>query len=289
MELSDFISGERFQGLADVSVIPEGSGIGEKECGFVIDQQRNNNYTAFYYNESTTVLPDYVLNAKSIFVNNWTLSKFFKIIFPLLTNKYIFISHNSDETFNDSYRCYLDNDKVIAWYSQNSITDHPKLYSLPIGLGNQQYPHGNLNLLNSIIKRNVPKDLLVFKNFNIGTNFRERVVVDNITTQNGISMSSPLDQKNYFETIARTAFVINPPGNGPDCHRIWESLYLKAIPVIKYSDCFKQYRELPILFINDWNEVTIPKLQDEVKNFNNINRRIEQLSLSYWKNKIFKY
>jgi hypothetical protein len=49
MELDQFISGERFQALADISIIPYGSGNGEKECYFVKEQQKNNNYKVFYY------------------------------------------------------------------------------------------------------------------------------------------------------------------------------------------------------------------------------------------------
>jgi hypothetical protein len=115
MNIKDFITGEKFQALADVSVIPEGDSVGESNCDFVIKQQQNNNYNTFYYNAFTNTLPDYVQNARVIFVNGWTLDKFFNKIFPLLKNKYVFISHNSDSSFTNEYNNYLNDEKVLKW------------------------------------------------------------------------------------------------------------------------------------------------------------------------------
>ena len=282
LELNDFITGERLQGLADVSVIPFGCDVGEKDFDFVKTQQKNNNYTVFYYTDTTTEIPDYVLNAKIIFINTWTLDKFFKIIFPKLKNKYIFISHNSDISFDNKYVSFLNSEKVIKWFSQNVVADHNKLYSLPIGLGNQQYPHGNLKLLKNI-NCNIPKDVLVFKNFNVTTNERDRHLCDRITTHNGIQMFSNQNQKEYFEHIARSIFVISPPGNGPDCHRVWECLYLKTIPILLNSSAFKQFQDLPILFVDRWEQITIPWLREQFKSITKFDFNNEKLRLSYWK------
>ena len=281
MELNEFISGERFQGLASISFIPLGNGNGESQCGFVEEQQKNNSYNTFYYNENTTELPDEVRQHKIIFVNTWTLNKFFKIIFPLLNERYIFISHNSDCGIDNEHRVYLDNDKVIKWFTQNTYILHNKLYSLPIGLGNQQYSHGNLPLIKSIIDAKIPKDLLVFKNFNIHTNYNDRIYTDSVTSSNGIHMHPPMDQVNYFKTIAKSKFVISPPGNGIDCHRIWECLYLGAVPIVKNHICFMQFKHLPILFIDDWNVVTEHFLRKNIDFVNNSN--LQELQLKYWR------
>ena len=287
MELSNFVSGERLQGIADVSVIPIGNNVGESECDFVKTQQQNNNYQVFYYNENTNDLPEFVLNAKIIFVNTWTLEKFFKIIFPKLTKQYIFISHNSDISFDDTYIHFLNDSKIIKWFSQNVTATHKKLFALPIGLGNQQYPHGNLQLLKSVIDKNIKKDILVFKNFNINTNINDRQICNTITNQNNIQMFYGQNQIEYFEYIARSKFVISPPGNGPDCHRIWECFYLKTIPIVLKSSAFNKFLDLPILFINNWEEVTIHWLREQVNKFENISFNNNKLFLEYW-NKTIK-
>ena len=280
MELDQFISGERFQALADISFIPIGYGNGESGCEFVKEQQRNNNYRVFYYDESTTQLPD-MTEIRKIFVNTWTLDKFFNIIFPLLTGQYTFISHNSDLGFAERHIPFIESDKVIKWFSQNVYIDHVKLISLPIGLGNQQYPHGDLNLIKNIIDENLNKELLIFKNFDCSTNYGERNIIDQITSRNNIPMWPHHSQEEYFKRLAQSVFVISPPGNGVDCHRIWECLYFKAIPIVKRHICFNQYTELPILFIDDWNTVTEDFLRTNLKKFKD--EQIQQLRLDYWR------
>jgi len=289
MNSEDFITGEKFQALADVSVIPEGDAVGESNCDFVIKQQQNNNYATFYYNTLTDALPDYLQNARVIFVNTWTLDKFFSKIFPLLKNKYIFISHNSDAAFTDAYAHYLNDAKVLKWYSQNIASTHEKLFMLPIGIANQQYPHGNLGLLDNIIDSSYDKQYLVYKNFDIYTNFQVRSSIDYITTRNGIAMSSRSDQTSYLSDLAKSVFCISPPGNGVDCHRVWECLYLKTVPIIKSDICYKQFSHLPILFIDDWHGVTIDFLNSSVINFQQILKNtIPELSMSYWKKTIYE-
>jgi hypothetical protein len=286
MELDQFISGERFQALADISIIPLGDGVGESEFYFVKEQQKNNNYTSFYYTNDTTELPDYVQAAKTIFVNTWTLDKFFRIIFPLLKNKYTFISHNSDLPINETHKQFLDDEKVLKWFSQNIEISHPKLFALPIGIGNQQYSHGDLALLQSLMSKNILKDNLVYKNFNIDTNRGVRYVVDAITTQRGVPMHRHASQEIYFEHIARSKFVISPPGNGPDCHRVWECLYLRTIPVIQRHPSFDQFKHLPIHFIDSWESFTIEGLQNCKHLIDDSSTLPEELYMSHWRRKI---
>lgn len=284
MELNQFISGEKFQALADISFIPYGNEVGESECDFVKVQQVNNNYNVFYYHEDSKI-PN--LNAvKTIFVNTWTLPNFFRVIFPQLKGKYNFISHNSDMGLTDSCKHILDSEIVIKWYSQNKDIDHSKAFSLPIGLGNQQYNHGNVSLLNKIIEIKNYKTNLVFKNFSTNTNVSKRSIVDFITHKNGIYMSKQTNQEGYFDAISKSMFCISPPGNGIDCHRIWECLYLKTIPVVEYNAAFKEFTHLPILFVNDWNIVTPEFLMSKVTMQDQFNKSIPELIMNYWKGKI---
>jgi hypothetical protein len=283
MELNQFISGERFQALADISLIPVGSDAGEKECYFVKEQQRNNNYKAFYYDANTTSLPSEVHDARVLFVNTWTLRKFFSIIFPLLKNEHVFISHNSDMALEPEHVVYLDDKRVVKWFSQNVYIRHPKLVALPIGLGNQQYPHGNLPLIKSVMESNVKKDILVFKQFNVDTNRNVRVIIDQITKENGFQMLSPMSQDRYFQLLASCVFSLNPPGNGVDCHRIWEGLYCKTIPILQRHTCFEQFSDIPVLFIDQWHCVTENLLRSKLDMMNKFPDYIKELDMQYWK------
>jgi hypothetical protein len=36
----------------------------------------------------------------------------------------------------------------------------------------------------------------------------------------------------YLDDMARCRWVLSPPGNGVDCHRTWEALYLGVTPIV---------------------------------------------------------
>ena len=42
----------------------------------------------------------------------------------------------------------------------------------------------------------------------------------------------PIPYDKYYETLARYAFVLSPPGNGFDTFRLWESLAVGAVPIV---------------------------------------------------------
>jgi hypothetical protein len=59
----------------------------------------------------------------------------------------------------------------------------------------------------------------------------------------------------YLKLVSQSKFVLSPPGNGPDCHRTWESIYLGAVPIVyKSAWPFRDFN-LPVAQVSDWNEV----------------------------------
>ena len=80
---------------------------------------------------------------------------------------------------------------------------------------------------------------------------------------------------NYCTNMSKHKFVICPPGNGADTHRVWESLYLGCIPIVKKSRIYPY--DLPIIQINDWSEVTQELLESYIYEGDK-----SQLFLKYW-------
>jgi len=199
-------------------------------------------------------------------------------------HEFVLITHNSDLGIYPEYIPYID-DKIIKWFGQNNYIEHPKVITLPIGIARGKYQHGNVKLLSEKSK-NTDKSILVYKNFAIETNSFARTKVDEVTTKNGIVMLPKVPHSQYLDFVSKSAFTISPPGNGIDCHRIWESLYLKTIPVVQNSIAFNQFQDLPILFINSWEEVTVDFLRKNVKYIDRLNTKLEKLHFSYWQNLI---
>ena len=61
----------------------------------------------------------------------------------------------------------------------------------------------------------------------------------------------------FFDEIGDHKFVASPEGNEIDCHRHWESLYFKSIPIVEYNKPMeKKLMGLPVLYTKDYSEIT---------------------------------
>ena len=269
------ISGELFQSLAQISLctdVPE----------IIVNQTRSMPQRLALIDETSV---NDIKNYNIIYVYTQFLDHFFNKFYEHLADNTIIITHNSDFAVEQKHLKYLDDNTIKAWYCQNREVYHEKLFSLPIGLANSQWPHGNQQLITNIRDRSNIKEYLVYKNFDINTNTYERTTCHYITQQNNIPLSTHTTIENYWTVLSKSMFVISPPGNGIDCHRIWEALFLRTVPVVKYHEAFSQFKHLPILFVNSWDEITIPFLKEKSEDY--INKpemfNIPLLDIDYWK------
>lgn len=195
---------------------------------------------------------------------------------------YILYTHNGDLPVDNSYLQYMDDTNLVRWYGQNIMTHHPKLSSIPIGLANEIWPHGNEDIFNHVMCKNINKERLIYANFDIYTNFNERKYCLSELSKNGLQMNDKLPFEKYLEEVAKSYFVISPNGNGIDCHKTWESLYLKSIPIVTKSVNIEFYKELPIIIIDNWSEfdskIISYELYEKIWGDFDINR----LSLNYF-------
>lgn len=221
-----------------------------------------------------------------IFVYGHDITKFLENMHQI-DHCFKLITHNSDIGIQPEYTHYADDDKLLSWFGQNNNTNHPKITSLPIGIARKKYPHGDTAVL-STVSRNHKKTNLVYKNFDISTSPLQRQEIDIITRNNNIIMAPKVDICTYWNNISQSVFCISPPGNGIDCHRIWESLYLKTIPVVQYHPTLQQFKDLPILFVENWEEVDYNFLQNNINIVRRLAKKHDQLSFEYWKHKIIK-
>lgn len=273
----NIISGENFQSLSQISFCTDRSDI-------IINQLKQIPQNLFCINEfSIESIKEYNI----IFCYTHDLDVFLNKFFPYLNDNIILISHNSDNFIDLKYIEYLNSDKIKKWFCQNRYINHPKLFSLPIGLANSQWPHGNKDIFLNIKNENNKKENLVYKNFDIGTNINARIYCNEITNRLGIYMSPHDTNENYWRSISKSFFTISPHGNGVDCHRIWECLYLESVPIVQYHECFSQFKHLPILFVDDFKDVTREFLQKQINNFYPFSKwNLDMLSLNYWKERL---
>jgi len=185
----------------------------------------------------------------------------------LPNSKFILITHNSDYSINIDHSIYLEYEHLHKWFAQNVDFEHKKLIPIPIGIANPEWEHGNIGVLDNIINANYEKNQLMYANFNLFTNPKQRNNCIKYIKPEFIENNIPFH--NYLKKIAQSYFNICPLGNGIDSHRIWESLYLKSVPIaedtynIRY---LKNKFNLPIILIKDWPDLEKLLLNDTTYN-----------------------
>jgi hypothetical protein len=195
-------------------------------------------------------------------------------------HKVIIFTHNSDYGIDFNHIKYLDNPNIVSWYAQNINTVHPKLKSIPIGIANEEWPHGDINTFESIRIKNLEKTNLIYANFNTYTNLNERNHCVNYLNKQNILVSPSLKFDKYLSNLSKSYFSISPNGNGVDCHKTWESLYLKTIPILTKSINSLQYRNLPIIILDDWRDFDISNFSIELYHSLWYNFDIKKLNFS---------
>ena len=100
-----------------------------------------------------------------------------------------------------------------------------------------------------------------------------------------VSEAKPIEE--YFRDISEHRYVMCPDGNGIDCFRTWETLYLGSIPIVKRSRVTEQFSDLPMLIVDDLFSVTLEMLEEKYEEILLKKDNLDKAKLSYW-TKIFK-
>lgn len=282
MVISEYISGERLQQLADHTIV-----FPELQHMSINTTQLNNSGCSYEVFTTIENISEKARTAATIYVYTQAVDKFLSVVLPVLTQPITLMTGNSDHNITNKYAKYLDSDSIRRWFSQNIHYEHNKLIPIPIGIANSQWPHGNIDILDQIRSQNNEKTNLVYKNFNSTTSSENRVHVDIATTNNGIPMSPPEHHKQYLTNLSRSKFSICPFGAGVDSHRVWESLYLNTVPVVPDCPLFRYYsEELPFVLVKDWTNITPAYLSNQYEELMSKSNDSKKLKLSYWRNQI---
>ena len=157
---------------------------------------------------------------------------------------------------------------VVHWFATNVTQPHPRITALPLGLGSPSSPTTlTLETILDARRDARPRDKWLYVNFRPDTNPAVRGPVFEFfqhRPEDWVSFEPPDQRGNngkFLDQILRHRFVLCPPGNGVDTHRMWEALAAGAIPVVLRSQAMKLFESLPILFVEDYCEVTIELLE----------------------------
>jgi hypothetical protein len=211
------------------------------------------------------------------------------VVIAGIKRKFVVVTHNWDTNIDDTF---IVPDNVIRWFAQNVNVKNPKIESIPIGLENSWwFPEIQKKAkMLKILETDRKYKRMLYINHNINTNLKERTRPYElfrgkswVTAEAGTN-GSGFD--NYLSNIYNHPFVLCPEGHGIDTHRTWECLYLRTIPIEKRNINNQFYTDLPICFVNDWEEITEEFLRDEFLRIADTKWNFQKLTFEYWKKRI---
>lgn len=200
----------------------------------------------------------------------------------------IIVTHNGDIPVNDDKVNHFPNFK--KWFGQSVESRNEKVIPIPIGLNND-YIEGSVEKRKNICnkcKENKTASRLLFLNCNISTYPADRQpAYDYFQDKKWCTVKAFTDFQDchhFWDDIVDHHFSLSPRGAGLECVRTWEILYLNRYPVMKrYYGLEKLYSQFPVVFVDDWAEITEDFLIKELERIKNTVYDLEKFKFSYWK------
>lgn len=229
---------------------------------------------------------------KNYFINfnNLIYSNINDVLNHINSKDKILITHNGDNGATKEILNKFTNIKI--WFAQNVLTNNKNIIPIPIGLENDYIkgqPERKHILYNKSKNNKIPKKM-VYLNCSISTYRKDRESAYNyFLNKNWCTLKKHgcVNYSTYCDDILDHHFVISPRGNGLDCHRNWEILYLNRYPIMKkYYGLEKLYEDLPVLFVDNWYDIDENFLNSALNKIKNTKYNYEKLKFSYWKNTI---
>ena len=223
-----------------------------------------------------------------------------------LTYNVIMLVMNGDNPFTDNI---LKNrpHNVKHIFATNSTVYNEFVTPIPIGIENsipcKREGHGSVT--NGVFEKlpflenppeNTPKNKgdFLYSNFNTLTNLSFRNSVKQISLDAPhINWEYGVSYQHFVNQIKNHKATLSPRGNGIECIRTYEVLYLNEIPVCigdrsEYNAIIEGiYKYLPIVFIDNLDYLRdIKYIDSEIKKIKNNSRDL--LDIEYWENKIIE-
>jgi len=199
---------------------------------------------------------------KSLFVKIGdldTLILFLEKNFHKNYSDYVLILHNGDENASsDSWEILASRFRRIL--SVNLSGFHPSFTPIPIGLENRKYftngvPSDFKKIIRSGLKSIEEREIVLLQAFSLHTNPKERGECIRVAQQLGVTTLKTGKTSEYRRALSESKFVLSPAGNGFDCHRTWEAMYLGAIPIVKREFWPFVAINLPVLQVDEWEDL----------------------------------
>ena len=163
---------------------------------------------------------------------------------------------------------------VVRVVAVNSVVFGHKVIPAPYGVQRRMCPSDDrIEILKSYMDKETNKVPRSFRLLYVGINENSHVERKGLTQQFideswATVETQRVDFETYLDRMWRCKFVLCPRGNAIDCHRNWETIYMRRVPVMKRTPFLEElYKDYQVLFVDDYSEVTEQLLIDNNQMF----------------------
>ena len=234
--------------------------------------------------------PKVVKKGDIVFVRH--IRRFMREVHPFITQPYVMVTAGDyKDKMNNNYLKYLNDDNIIAWFCVHPCQKtHPKYYQLPLGIFQKKLYYDRREELTRqfALWRTMPKEKLLCSNFGLRTRTKpKRDDLYELFKDAEFCYKAP--KRSFLEYMAEMAqfkFVLSPSGVAPDTYRTWEALLVGCIPILESCYLDELYADLPVLIIDNWNDITPEFLEMKYQEITSKKYNIDKLFMEYWWEKI---
>ena len=228
-----------------------------------------------------------IIDAKSVYVVGTDFDNFQKKYAKKISPRVIVIG-NSDFELSSIDLSLFGNE--LAIFAQNCfVSNNFNIFTIPIGLENIRLGMNGLPKYMGFERWENREKRIMFGPFGRTHPMRGQVM-EAFKAKRGPwdVYDGYIGPKKFSETSSRYQYVAAVRGNGVDTHRVWETLYRGAIPIVIQDSWSKSLTHLglPFLTTPDWRPATIKELirNHHAEPFDP--GTIPALWMPYWMNKL---
>jgi len=168
---------------------------------------------------------------------------------------------NLEDTPIDDFIVNKIPSNVVCISAVNAITHGDKVIPAPYGVQRKMNPDDDrieqLTEWMEFDSKNNPNNLL-YVSHNESSNAKRLGIKNLFYDKDWAEVNEQrVAYHTFLSNLSDSKFMICPVGNAIDCHRNWEVLYMRRVPVMtrdRYLE--KLFENYPVLFVNKYSDVT---------------------------------
>lgn len=200
---------------------------------------------------------------------------------------------NLEDTPTDDYIFDAIPENVLCISAVNAVAHGGKVIPAPYGLQRAMNPQDNrIEVIKNFLDFPLVNPLtLLYVSHNDSSNKERMGIKDLFRNQSWAIVDET--RSSYFEFLGKmrqAKFMICPKGNAIDCHRNWEVLYMRRVPIMKRDSYLEVlFKDYPVLFVDEYSQITEKLLLDYEHLYQQAQEfEIKKLTLPYFFDKIVK-